>query len=87
MERGAVSYEPASDDRASGAVRDVEDQTPIYLYSTINLYVSAADINELIKQYGEEAAEDETIEEIIPADLCSITGAASATRFWNFMST
>ena len=51
-----------------GAVRDVEDQTPIYLYSTINLYVSAADINELIKQYGEEAAEDETIEEIIPAD-------------------
>ena len=51
-----------------GAVRDVEDQTPIYLYSTINLDVSAADINELIKQYGEEAAEDETIEEIIPAD-------------------
>lgn len=51
-----------------GAVRDVEDQTPIYLYSTINLYVSAADMNELIEQYGEEAAEDETIEEIIPAD-------------------
>lgn len=52
-----------------GAVRDVEDETPIYLYSTINLYVSAADVNELIEQYGEEAAEDETIEEIISADV------------------
>lgn len=51
-----------------GAVRDVEDRTPIYLYSTINLYVSAADMNELIEQYGEEDAEDETTEEIIPAD-------------------
>lgn len=51
-----------------GAVRDVEDQTPIYLYSTINLYVSAADINELIEEYREEALEDETIEEIISAD-------------------
>lgn len=51
-----------------GSVRDVEDETPIYLYSTINLYVSAADVNELIEQYGEEGAEDETIEEIIPAD-------------------
>lgn len=50
-----------------GAVRDVEDKTPIYLYSTINLYVGAADINELIHEY-EEDAEDETIEEIIPPD-------------------
>ncbi|MCI8941065.1 MAG: DUF4194 domain-containing protein [Dorea sp.] len=51
-----------------GAVRDVEDQTPIYLYSTVNLYVSAADINELIEEYREEAPENETIEEIISAD-------------------
>lgn len=50
-----------------GAVRDVEDKTPIYLYSTINLYVGAADINELIHEY-EEDTEDETIEEIIPPD-------------------
>jgi hypothetical protein len=46
-----------------GAVRDVEDETPIYLYSTINLYVNSADINELIEEYQEEGAEDETIEE------------------------
>ena len=51
-----------------GAVRDVEDQTPIYLYSTVNLYVGAADINELIEEYREEAPENETIEEIISAD-------------------
>lgn len=46
-----------------GAVRDVEDQTPIYLYSTINLYVNAKDINELIREYGEEDREHETIKE------------------------
>lgn len=51
-----------------GAVRDVEDRTPIYLYSTINLYVSAADINALIEEYREETAENETIEENIYPD-------------------
>ena len=51
-----------------GAVRDVEDHTPIYLYSTINLYVSAADINALVEEYREEAAENETIEEDIFPD-------------------
>ena len=51
-----------------GAVRDVEDGTPIYLYSTINLYVSAADINALVEEYREEAAVNETIEEDIFQD-------------------
>ena len=51
-----------------GAVRDVEDHTPIYLYSKINLYVSAADINALVEEYREEAAENETIEEDIFPD-------------------
>ena len=51
-----------------GAVRDVEDRTPIYLYSTINLYVSAADINALVEEYREETAENETIEENIYPD-------------------
>lgn len=51
-----------------GAVRDVEDGTPIYLYSTINLYVSAADINALVEEYREEAAVNETIEEDIFPD-------------------
>ncbi len=51
-----------------GSVRDVKDDTPIYLYSTILLYVSAADMNQLIEEYREETEENETIEEIIPAD-------------------
>ena len=51
-----------------GAVRDVEDHTPIYLYSTISLYVSEADINALVEEYREEAAENETIEEDIFPD-------------------
>lgn len=51
-----------------GAVRDVEDRTPIYLYSTINLYVSATDINALIEEYKGGGPENETIEEIIFPD-------------------
>ena len=51
-----------------GAVRDVKDETPIYLYSTILLYVSAADMNQLIEEYREEKTEDEAIQEIILAD-------------------
>lgn len=46
----------------AGALKDLEDQSPIYIYSTINLYCSAAMINELLDAYREEAA-DETGEE------------------------
>lgn len=48
-----------------GAVKDVEDDTPIYIYSTVNLYVTATDINALIDEYREEEREYETAEEII----------------------
>ncbi len=51
-----------------GSVQDVRDETPIYLYSTILLYISAADMNELIEEYAKEMTEDEAIQEIIPAD-------------------
>lgn len=51
-----------------GAVRDVEDRTPIYLYSTINLYINATDINALIEEYKIGGPEDETIEETIFPD-------------------
>lgn len=37
-----------------GAVKDVEDQTPIYIYSTINLYCASMDIQELVEEYKEE---------------------------------
>lgn len=40
-----------------GAVRDVEDKTPIYIYSTVNLYCAAMDIQALIEKYKEEVQE------------------------------
>lgn len=46
-----------------GAVRDVEDTTPIYLYSTINLYCSSLNINALLEEYREEIVDNETVEE------------------------
>lgn len=51
-----------------GAVRDVEDDTPIYIYSTVNLYVTAADINALIDEYREEEDEYEAAEETLYTD-------------------
>ena len=50
-----------------GALRDLEDHTPIYIYSTINLYCSSAMINELLEAYREEADTNEarTVEENI----------------------
>lgn len=50
-----------------GALRDMNDRTPIYIYSTINLYCSSAMINELLEAYREEKA-DETVEENIYPD-------------------
>lgn len=50
-----------------GAIKDVEDETPIYLYSTINLYIRNSDIGELIEEYKEDAV-NETIEESIYPD-------------------
>lgn len=42
-----------------GALTDMEDDTPIYIYSTINLYCSSALINELIESYKEGGTSDE----------------------------
>ena len=50
-----------------GAIKDVEDETPIYLYSTINLYIRNSDIGELIEEYKEDAV-NETIEESLYPD-------------------
>lgn len=50
-----------------GAVRELEDHTPIYIYSTIHLYFSSAMVNELLENYKEEE-ENGAGEEIIPQD-------------------
>ena len=35
-----------------GAIANLEDNTPIYIYKTVNIYCSAMDINELVTQYS-----------------------------------
>jgi len=44
---------------AIGAVANLEDFTPIYIYSTINIFCSAADINELVEMFKGETGETE----------------------------
>lgn len=48
-----------------GAIGSLEDDSPIYIYSTINIFCSSADINELVRNYAEETedAEEFTSEE------------------------
>lgn len=47
-----------------GSIRDMEDDTPIYIYSTINIFLSTADIVETIKKYQQEEVEVQEPEEI-----------------------
>lgn len=35
-----------------GSIANLEDNTPIYIYNTVNIYCSAMDINELVTQYS-----------------------------------
>lgn len=35
-----------------GAIANLEDNTSIYIYNTVNIYCSAMDINELVTQYS-----------------------------------
>ena len=41
------------------AIGNLEDDSPIYIYSTINIFCSAADINELVEMYKGETGETE----------------------------
>lgn len=53
-----------------GAIQNVEDETPIYIYSTINLYCGSMDITALIKEYQEEQyAEEEITEEVSEQEI------------------
>ena len=51
------------------AIANLEDNTPIYIYSTINLFCSALDINELVREYQNEMDQTDHIEEEIGLDL------------------
>ena len=48
-----------------GAIQNVEDETPIYIYSTINLYCGGMDITALIKEYQEDQYAEEVSEQEI----------------------
>ena len=49
---------------------NVEDETPIYIYSTINLYCGSMDITALIKEYQEDQyAEEEITEEVSEQEI------------------
>lgn len=41
------------------AIANVEDDTPLYIYSTVNLYCRTSDINELVSKYLDEDTEEE----------------------------
>ena len=42
-----------------GAISNMEDETPLYIYGTVNLYCPASEINELLKRYQNEEEEKE----------------------------
>ena len=51
------------------AIANLEDNTPLYLYSTINLFCSALDINELVREYQNELDQADSMEEEFELDV------------------
>ncbi len=47
----------------SGAIQNVDDRTHIYIYGTINMYLTSMDVMTLVNEYQGEDASDETGEE------------------------
>ena len=43
------------------AINHLEDDTPIYIYSTVNIFCSALDMNELVQKYQAEENEESDI--------------------------
>lgn len=54
-----------------GAIGNLEDHTPIYIYGTVNIYCSSMDINELVNRYKTEIEEllEEDSSESIKEDI------------------
>jgi hypothetical protein len=51
------------------AVGNLEDDTPIYIYGTINIFCSSVDINELVEQYKEDLKIEENLSETVEEDI------------------
>ena len=52
-----------------GAVSSLEDDTPIYIYSTVNIYCTSSTISELVKKYQMEEEESDGTEEDLYQDV------------------
>lgn len=52
-----------------GAVSSLEDDTPIYIYSTVNIYCASSTISELVKKYQMEEEESDGTEEDLYQDV------------------
>lgn len=52
-----------------GAVSSLEDDTPIYIYSTVNIYCASSTISELMKKYQMEEEESDGTEEDLYQDV------------------
>lgn len=59
MAGGIDPDENTPDDRTAKCHGNLEDDSPIYIYSTINIFCSAADINELVEMFKGETGETE----------------------------
>lgn len=46
-----------------GAVRSVEDTTPIYIYPTINVYLSGAEMEQLVEKFQDGKEEENSVED------------------------
>lgn len=45
-----------------GAVGNLEDDTPIYIYSTVNIFCASVQISELVRRYEEQGELSETVD-------------------------
>lgn len=44
-----------------GAIGSLEDDTPIYIYSTINIFCSSVELGELVKSYADAPGDAEDL--------------------------
>ena len=43
------------------AIGNLEDNSPIYIYNTINIFCAAIDINELVRKYQGDVEEEDAV--------------------------
>ena len=59
-----ASAENSISSAEKSCILNVEDQTPIYIYGTVNIFCSSTAINELVQRYRDDAEEKTTEGEV-----------------------